>query len=183
MWPFSDCTMRSAWFLSHPKTTTTSSWLAKPPPVPIYRWVLPCSAGLVCSNVWFWFLGFSIYSCIQISYCQVQNIDFGTSLSFFDILTTSENKIDSDTFAAASRKWPSMECQWLLILHHGYGKQYMMTALTVPVVINLQMNKVQAAPALSTFGELLETLGIVPWKSLIPQWTSQLCSVRWRYVP
>jgi len=54
--------------------------------VPFSSLVLPGIASSVCSNHRFWILGFSIYDCIEISYCLSQNIDFGTSLSFFDVL-------------------------------------------------------------------------------------------------
>jgi len=52
-------------------------------------------------------------------------------------------------------------------------KQYRMTGLKVPAVIRSQMDQVVAAPSLTTFGELIETLDIVPGISRMPQDTSQ----------
>jgi len=52
-------------------------------------------------------------------------------------------------------------------------KKYRMSELNVPAVIKSQTDHVAAAPPPTSFGELLETLDIVPGLSPMPQYTSR----------
>ena len=52
-------------------------------------------------------------------------------------------------------------------------KKYGTSELKVPAVIKSQTDHVAAAPSPTTFGELIETLDIVPGISTIPQCTSR----------
>jgi hypothetical protein len=70
-------------FQTRRKTQTRAFCQAKPVSVPINPRVLPGLARPVGSSLQFTNLGFSIYGCSQICYCDVQNINFGTSFSLF----------------------------------------------------------------------------------------------------
>jgi len=75
-------------FQNCPNTRPAASWLSKPGPIPVNSRVSPGWARTVGSTLWFCVSGFSIYGRIQLSYCLLQNIDYGTALSFSDVLTT-----------------------------------------------------------------------------------------------
>jgi len=55
----------------------------------------------------------------------------------------------------------------------GRDKKYGMSELKVTAIIKSQTDHVAAAPSPTTFGELLETLDIVPGISPMPQYTSR----------
>jgi len=59
----------SVWFQTRSKAWPTASWWAFLTLVPLNPLVVPSLAKPVGSNLRFWFLGFSIYGHIQISYC------------------------------------------------------------------------------------------------------------------
>jgi len=63
--------------------------------------------GPVGSNIEFSFSGNSVYGCIQICYFEMHTIDFGLSLSSFDVLAAIRiKKRDSQ-----SLPYPANECQ------------------------------------------------------------------------
>jgi len=90
----------SVQFQNRPEIWPTESWRAKPGPVPINPHVLPGLAGPVSSNVRFCISGFSISGRIQISYCQLHNIDSGISLTIWVVLTAFILKNRRDTLPA-----------------------------------------------------------------------------------
>jgi len=95
----------SVQFRNHPKTWTAPSWGANPTPVSVHQRVslgLPWSDGY---NLRFSFLGSSFYGHVQQSYCDVENINFGTSLSFLDFLTAIKIKISREMLPATSGIW------------------------------------------------------------------------------
>ena len=55
---------------------------------------------------------------------------------------------------------------------HEIVNMYRMAKLQVVTVVKLQMKKVAALSAPTTFGVHMETIGIVPGTSQMPQWTS-----------
>jgi len=87
------------------KTRPGASWPAKPVPVHGNRWVLPGLARPVGSSLRFLFSGFSIYDRIQICYCYVQNINFGTSFSVFVSLAAFIIETRRDMLPATFWSW------------------------------------------------------------------------------
>jgi len=109
----------SVQFQTCPKTRPSTSWWSNPGPVPINPWVLLGSAGPVCSNFRLCISGSTIYSCIQICYCWIENIDIGTLLTVLNVPATIMIKTNSDTLPSTSWKWVSMKRQWLLVTYLG----------------------------------------------------------------
>ena len=89
-------------FQNRPKTRPAASWWAKPIPISVNPRVLPRLARPVSSNLQFSFSGFSIYCHIQIFYCHVQYINFGTSLSLFVLLAAIIIKTSREMLPATS---------------------------------------------------------------------------------
>ena len=79
---------------------------AKPVPVPVNPRVLPFGlARPVGSNLRFSFSRISIYGRVLISYCYVQTISFGTSLSLLVLLAAIIIKISTEMLPATSWIW------------------------------------------------------------------------------
>jgi len=89
-------------FQNQPKTRPAASWRAKPVSVPVNLLVLADLARPAGSNLRLLFLCISIYGRVQISYGYVQNINFGTSLSFLVLLAAIIINISSEILPAAS---------------------------------------------------------------------------------
>jgi hypothetical protein len=83
-------------FQNYPKSQSTASWRAKPVPAPSNLRVFPDVARPVGTNHWLFFSGISIYGPVQVSYCHVQNINFGISLSFVDLLAAITIRISRE---------------------------------------------------------------------------------------
>jgi len=91
-----------AWFQTCAKTQRIVSWRAKSLPIPINPQVSPGVARPIGSHLRFSFSGFSIFGHIQICYCHVQNINYGTSLSVFVSLAAFMSKTSRDMLPATS---------------------------------------------------------------------------------
>jgi hypothetical protein len=91
-------------FQTCPKTQPSASCRAKAIPIPVNQRVLPGLGRPIVSNLQFSFSGYSIYGRIQISYCHVQNISFGTLLYLCVLLAAFMIKISRDELTATSAK-------------------------------------------------------------------------------
>jgi len=105
------------WSKTCPTTWPTASYESEPQLVTITPQVWLGLARPVGSNLLFCVSCVSIYSCIQISNWKSQNINFGTSQSFFDILTAFIIKTNIDTLPAPSWKRAPREGQRFSVLH------------------------------------------------------------------
>jgi len=75
-------------FQNRPDKWSAASKRSKPGCGPVEPRVSPGLARPVRSDLRVCVSGFSIYGRIQISYCSLHTIDYGTALSFCDVLTT-----------------------------------------------------------------------------------------------
>jgi len=106
-------------FQACPRTRPPAAWQAKPGPRPVNPRVVTALAWPVGSNLQLYISGCTIYHCIRICYCKLHIIDFGTSLSLFDVLATLMIKTNRDTLPTPSWKWASTELQQLLVVYPG----------------------------------------------------------------
>jgi hypothetical protein len=94
--PGSDWKDSSVLFQTPPKSQPTATSHVKLVPVLVNPQELTGLLRTVVWNLWVSFSDVSIYGRIQISYCEVQNINFGTSLSLFVLLPTLIIKTNRD---------------------------------------------------------------------------------------
>jgi hypothetical protein len=79
-----DQTNSSVQFPICPKPQHCASWQATPRPLPDNLWLLLHMPRPLGSNIWFWFSGFLVHGHIPISDCELQYIQSGTLVSWFD---------------------------------------------------------------------------------------------------
>lgn len=113
----------SDWYQTSTKSTSCIWWRSNPFHILPELQVLPCVSWRVGWMLWFCFLSCPMYSCMQISYCDSQNLNYHTSLYFVDVLGAfiiKKNLSSLFSHAGNEHQW-SFANVGCCIMHNGSG--------------------------------------------------------------